>query len=96
MSFKGNHPYSLVPDLSRHEQARAIENQAYVVGVNRVGKDPFYDYTGRSLIIDPHGEILADAGGTEAWIQDRLDLAGLRKYRQGLPFLADLKPVQWL
>src|SRR5207248_5294148 len=40
-------------------QARAIENQAYVVGVNRIGKDPHYTYSGRSLIIDPHGEILA-------------------------------------
>src|SRR5438477_449958 len=46
-------------------QARAIENQAYVVGVNRVGRDPFYSYSGRSLIVDYNGEILADAGQTE-------------------------------
>jgi predicted amidohydrolase len=72
-------------------QARAIENQAYVVGVNRVGHDPYYAYTGRSLIVDPMGEILADAGETEAWIHAELDLANLRKYRAGLPFLADMK-----
>ena len=72
-------------------QARAIENQAYVVGVNRVGSDPYYAYNGRSLMIDPHGQVLADAGEREGFISARLDLAGLRKYREGLPFLADLK-----
>ena len=72
-------------------QARAIENQAYVVGVNRVGSDPYSTYPGRSLIIDPHGKILADAGERENCIQARLDLAVLRKYRAGLPFLKDMK-----
>ena len=72
-------------------QARAIENQAYVIGVNRVGKDPYYTYCGRSLIIDPQGTILADAGTTEGCISAQLDLPNLRKYREGLPFLADLK-----
>jgi predicted amidohydrolase len=72
-------------------QARAIENQAYVIGVNRIGKDPYYTYCGRSLIVDPQGAILADAGTTEAVISAQLDLANLRKYREGLPFLADMK-----
>ncbi len=72
-------------------QARAIENQAYVVGVNRVGSDPYYSYTGRSVIVDPQGEVLADAGETEGCIRAQLDLGGLRKYREGLPFLADMK-----
>ena len=71
-------------------QARAIENQAYVVGVNRVGHDPYYTYVGRSLIIDPMGEVLADAGEREGWIHAELDLANLRKYRDGLRFLADM------
>jgi len=72
-------------------QARAVENQAYVVGVNRLGSDPFYAYGGRSLIIDPQGEILADAGGREGCVRAQLDLAALRKYRRGLPFLDDMK-----
>lgn len=71
-------------------QARAIENQAYVVGVNRIGNDPFYHYPGRSLIVDPQGEIMADAGEGEAVIQVQLDFASLGKYRAGLPFLGDL------
>jgi omega-amidase len=72
-------------------QARAIENQAYVIGVNRIGTDPYYTYSGRSLVVDPQGAILADAGTTEGFISAELDLPNLRKYREGLPFLADLK-----
>lgn len=72
-------------------QARAIENQAFVLGVNRVGADPYYSYTGRSVIVDPNGELLADAGVDEGCVSAHLDLAGLRKYREGLPFLADMK-----
>ena len=73
-------------------QARAIENQAYVVGVNRVGKDPYYTYVGRSLIVDPNGDIVADAGETEGWVTADLDLEKLKQYRQGLPFLDDMQP----
>ena len=72
-------------------QARAIENQACVVGVNRVGRDPQHAYTGRSLIVDPHGEILADAGDRVGCISAELDLAALLEYRRGLPFLADMR-----
>jgi omega-amidase len=71
-------------------QARAIENQAYVVGVNRVGTDPHYLYGGRSLVVSPVGEIVADAGANEAIISAELDLVGLQKYREGLPFLKDM------
>lgn len=86
-----NWPAKRIHHWTRLLQARAIENQAYVLGVNRVGNDPHYAYCGRSLIIDPHGEILADAGEHEGFIHGKLDLAGLRKYREGLPFLADLR-----
>jgi omega-amidase len=86
-----NWPEKRIAHWVRLLQARAIENQAYVIGVNRVGKDPFYTYTGRSLILDYNGEILADAGQNEGWLAASLDLESLRKYRQGLPFLQDLK-----
>lgn len=86
-----NWPEKRIQHWVRLLQARAIENQAYVVGVNRVGSDPYYTYPGRSLIVDPQGEILADAGEREAFIQAKLDLANLRNYREGLPFLADLQ-----
>lgn len=85
-----NFPEKRVQHWVRLLQARAIENQAYVVGANRVGSDPYYTYSGRSVIIDPQGEILADAGNCEGCVSAQLDLAGLRRYREGLPFLADM------
>ena len=36
-------------------RARAIENQCYVAGVNRIGTDPACEYSGGSAIIDPYG-----------------------------------------
>ena len=38
--------------------ARAIENQAYVVGLNRTGRDPHLVYSGRSVVFDPHGRVV--------------------------------------
>jgi predicted amidohydrolase len=72
-------------------QARAIENQCYVVGVNRVGCDPRFRYSGRSMIVDFRGEILADAGAEENVIGAELDLEELADYRRELPFLADIR-----
>ncbi len=86
-----NFPEKRIHHWVRLLQARAIENQAYVAGVNRIGTDPFSNYPGRSLLIDPQGEILADAGQTEGVIRADLDLAMLRKYREALPFLADIQ-----
>ncbi len=86
-----NFPEKRILHWVRLLQARAIENQACVIGVNRIGRDPYYTYNGRSIIVDPNGDILADAGSREGCISARLDLAGLRKYREGLPFLADMK-----
>jgi len=90
-------PEKRILHWARLLQARAIENQAYVVGVNRVGHDPYYQYCGRSLVVDYNGDLLADAAERENWIRAELDFATLRKYREGLPFLADMKwPVEAL
>ena len=70
-------------------QARAIENQAFVAGVNRCGKDPNIDYSGRSVIVSPLGEVLADAGEGEAVIEAELDFEAVRKYRCQFPALID-------
>lgn len=71
--------------------ARAIENQAFVVGVNRCGADPKLPYPGRSLVIDPRGKILADAGPGEAVVSADLDLKDLLDYRAAFPALADMR-----
>ena len=69
-------------------QARAIENQAFVAGVNRCGSDPRNEYPGRSLIISPTGEILAEGAGEETFIGSDLNWAALRHYRECFPVLA--------
>jgi predicted amidohydrolase len=70
-------------------QARAIENQAYVVGVNRCGADPSFSYPGRSVVVDPHGVVIADAGGEERLVACELDAGGLRRWREEFPALKD-------
>ena len=72
-------------------QARAIENQCWVAGVNRIGTDPKHRYCGRSLIVNHHGEIVADAGDREGVIGADVDFAALDAYRHALPFLADMR-----
>lgn len=72
-------------------QARAIENQAYVVGVNRVGRDPALRYTGRTLVVGPDGAVLADGGEAEGLVTATLDREALRQYRERLPFLRDMR-----
>ncbi|MCS5539604.1 MAG: carbon-nitrogen family hydrolase [Roseibacillus sp.] len=71
--------------------ARAIENLAYVVGVNRVGSDPRYRYPGGSRIVDHHGTLLVEAGDSEAVLSCELDHAGLVAWRREFPALDDIK-----
>ena len=61
-------------------RARAIENQAYVIGVNRCGRDPNVDYPGHSQIISPRGEVLGQfrPTGIRPRFSERLELYGFR------------------
>ncbi|MBI1840855.1 MAG: carbon-nitrogen family hydrolase [Verrucomicrobia bacterium] len=70
-------------------RARAIENQAYVVGVNRCGRDPGFPYPGRSIVVDPHGDIVADAGAGETALKASLDREALVQWRRDFPALRD-------
>jgi predicted amidohydrolase len=71
-------------------RARAIENQAYVVGVNRVGDDPKFSYAGGSMIISPTGQIIAEAGDVETVLTAELDMHALRAWRATFPALKDI------
>ena len=86
-----NWPVARVHHWTTLLQARAIENQAYVVGVNRVGEDPGLSYPGRSMIIDPGGAILADGRDTERLVRADVDPTTLAEYREQLPFLRDMR-----
>src|SRR5688572_6858844 len=72
-------------------RARAIENQAYVVGVNRVGDDPGHHYAGQSCVIDPRGDVLAQADDRERLLSADLELAALNDYRASFPWLRDMR-----
>ncbi|HKQ78762.1 MAG TPA: nitrilase-related carbon-nitrogen hydrolase, partial [Blastocatellia bacterium] len=73
-------------------KARAIENQAYVVGVNRCGHDPKHFHSGRSCVYDPQGRALADAGSEEGAIEAQLELQPLLDWRRSFPALGDMRP----
>ena len=71
-------------------QARAIENQCYVIGVNRVGNDGNKIYhSGDSMIIDPLGEVLYTKKDEEDVFTLQLDKTHLNSIREKLPFLRD-------
>jgi predicted amidohydrolase len=71
-------------------RARAIENQAYVVGCNRVGAGGGgLTYQGDSAVVDPMGHVLATASGTEALLVAEVTAERVAQVRADLPFLAD-------
>ena len=71
--------------------ARAIENQAYVVGVNRVGRDPNGAYPGLSTMIDPKGRTIISANGQPTVLHADLDRQTLLDYRRSFPVLEDMR-----
>jgi predicted amidohydrolase len=82
------------PESRRHHwrsllMGRAIENQAYVIGVNRVGEGGGLVYSGDSMIIDPAGEVLASGARQEAVLVTEIDAGVVTEVRARFPFLAD-------
>lgn len=79
-------------------RARAIENQCYVLGVNRVGTDgPGLDYTGGTALIHPFGQVLERCEDrTEGEIDAELDMTPLVSGRERFPVLADADPFELL
>jgi predicted amidohydrolase len=76
-------------------QARAIENLACVVGVNRIGSDANgRDYSGDSLAVDARGSILADLGSRATVETVRFSAAELRAYREAFPAHLDADRFQ--
>lgn len=69
--------------------ARAIENQAWVVACNRVGEGGGVDYDGGSVIVDPWGDVVTDAGDADTTISWDVDPGEVARIRGRYPFLAD-------
>ena len=72
--------------------ARAIEQQAYVVGVNRIGQGGDLNYAGDSLCINPRGEVLCDGGSSSGVFFADIDAQEVNSYRSGFTALKDRIP----
>jgi len=72
-------------------KARAIENQAMVVGVNRVGSDPTLTFNGGSMIIDARGRILAEADEQVTCLAKDISVDATIEWRKIFPALKDMK-----
>ena len=71
-------------------RARAIENQCYVIGVNRSGGDPRgLEYSGGSAVYDPLGATVLDLGAVECSDTATIELDQVLTIRAQLPFLQD-------
>lgn len=74
-------------------RTRAYENGVYVVAANKVGQEGVRNHLGRSMIVDPKGTVLAEAGNSEPELivqQIDLELASLR--RKAIPWWRDRRP----
>ncbi len=68
-------------------KARSIENQAYVVAVNRVGSDPSEFYSGFSTALDYAGNTIVQLAYSETTVTVRLDKQDMLKFREKFPFV---------
>jgi deaminated glutathione amidase len=77
-------------------RARAIENQAFVIAADQVGRHPpDKESFGGTMIVDPWGELLARAPDEETFIAAELDLARQDEVRDQLPSLANRMPATY-
>jgi len=74
-------------------KARAIENQCFVVGVNRVGSDPYVNYNGFSSVFNPMGKELLAVENKEKIFDVEIDKALVNEVRENLPFLKDIRLI---
>ncbi len=86
-----NWPIARISHWQTLLQARALENQCFVAGVNRSGKDKTLTYTGDSMLISPEGEVLAHLTGEDALQVVEIDPAQAEAYRKKFPLKADRK-----
>lgn len=73
-------------------KARAVENQLFVLGVNRCGQDDGRVYAGHSRMISPYGEIIARAGKRPASPWANIDLGLVERTRKQIPCLRERMP----
>ncbi|MEX2367285.1 MAG: amidohydrolase [Pseudohongiellaceae bacterium] len=90
MLFVANWPAQRTDHWTTLLKARAIENLAYVAGVNRIGKDgKGLDYDGASAVFDASGSLLLDAGKRQGSCSVTISQQALEEYRNSFPAFLD-------
>ncbi|HSP86734.1 MAG TPA: carbon-nitrogen family hydrolase, partial [Ignavibacteriaceae bacterium] len=74
-------------------KARAIENQCFVAGCNRISSDPYVEYNGFSSIFDPMGHEVLSIENKEGIFSAEIDIKKVEEVRSRLPFLNDIKLI---
>jgi predicted amidohydrolase len=88
--YSANWPSARIEQWKKLLIARAIENQCFVIGINRIGMDNHgYEYPGNSLVVDYTGDILLNCEYNEVNVVD-LDFSPMYAYRKKLNFLDDI------
>ena len=90
--YVANWPSSRINVWDTLLKARAIENQSYVIGVNRVGRDGMdLLYSGNSMLVDPMGQVVDRVeSGVEKLLKVNIDINKLSKFRTRFPVLKDM------
>ena len=78
-------------------RARAVENQAYCVGVDRIGLEGKVEYSGNSMCFDPLGKVVLDCGTAEGVFVSEVPVEKelVAKTRERFPFLGERKNFPW-
>jgi predicted amidohydrolase len=88
--YVANWPVSRISQWKKLLPARAIENQSYVVAVNRIGEDNNHIiFNGSSCVIDFEGNTLANLNDKDVCFKIELNKSKLFNYRKKFPFLSD-------
>lgn len=88
--FEANWPEKRIHHWQKLLYARAIENQCYVIGVNRVGEDGGgFNYTGNSMAINPSGESIVEIENEEKIEIVTLNYEEIIKTRRYMQFLKE-------
>ncbi|MEM7756429.1 MAG: nitrilase-related carbon-nitrogen hydrolase, partial [Planctomycetota bacterium] len=92
-AFGANWPAARLGHWRALAIARAIENQGYVLGVNRVGEDPNVAYAGGSIAVDPMGEVVGELRDVEGVLSVAVDPGAIRDWRERFSAWRDVRLI---
>jgi predicted amidohydrolase len=85
-------PYPRLEHWRTLLQARAIENQLFIVACNQVGESKGERFFGHSAIYDPWGRLVVEAGDSKVLLTASVDMALVEEVRQTITVFADRRP----